>query len=47
MLELPLQGALLIGCYIPRAVPWAVENIGLSARTDYTFSQHCMSINVE
>ena len=32
MLELPLQGALLIGCYIPRAVPWAVEYIGLSAR---------------
>ena len=32
-LQLPLQGAL--GCYVrlPRAMPWAVETIGLSART--------------
>ena len=24
-----LQGALLIECYIPRALPWAVEILGL------------------
>ena len=36
-LQLPLQGALFIECYIPRAMPWAMENIGLSARFYLSF----------
>ena len=31
-LLLPLQGALVVYTRLPRAMPWAMEDIGLSAR---------------
>ena len=31
-LQLPLQGALVVCIRLPRAMPWAMEVIGLSAR---------------
>ena len=31
-LQLPLQGALVVFIRLPRAMPWAMEEIGLSAR---------------
>lgn len=31
-LQLPLQGALIVCIRLPRALPWAMESIGLSAR---------------
>ena len=36
--KLPLQGAMLIGRYIPRALPWAMEDFGLSARFRFTLA---------
>ena len=34
-LQLPLQGALVVYIRLPRAMPWAMDDIGLSARTGY------------